>query len=162
MINLQFKYFSTLGMNILSILIFSVINLGGIILIYIDRQTWRFALHSLKWPSCRGKLTKVSVIESQSTGLGNDGTFAPRNSMTRDIKVEFSYRVNGVTYNNDRYDCDGFFVKTDFKARINMAVRVFYDPANPEFSTLRRGLTPGLLLGPICCLIGLVSVAVYI
>jgi hypothetical protein len=138
-----------------------LIGLGIFIVIF---QAGKYAIESFQsqaWPSTAGIITNSGVI-SIPRGASHGGGYSYH------AHVSYSYELNNQSYSGNTVYfgcCDG---SRDDQAAIaqhypvNSKVEVYYDPTNPEISTLDRGFhfepVIGIfLVGLMCCLVGLIS-----
>ena len=117
------------------------------------------AAASESWPSVNGSITHSSV--SHSVSSSNKFRYIP--------KVQYKYEIDGIEYSNDTIQFVS--VSWEFKDRFRAErvikpyskgkiVDVFYDPAEPENSVLKKGSVGGLpwgyIISSILLLLGLV------
>lgn len=120
-------------------------------------QINEFTKNSKNWPSVQGHITDLEIDSWTSSGKGGHKKYI--------LKGEYSYRVNGREYKNDRISSTNSddWVSNDGDAvrhrlvkleQVNPTIQVFYDPDSPsraaliweEFSLLKRFFSCVLLI----------------
>ena len=113
-------------------------------LIYHHAINWRAAIRSRDWQAAEGHVT---TAQAEPTGRFR---WTP--------KITYVYRVNGVEYTGDRvaYDYFGSYSSQEAnevveRYQVNAPAKIFYDPEQPQESTLQqihRGASGGLFILP--------------
>jgi hypothetical protein len=95
------------------------------------------------WPATLGSVTEVSLEQNHSSDAESGPTY--------EVKVRYSYTVNGVAYEGSRiafgYGADGSqeaHAEVYRKLRDAKQVSVRYDPADPSVSSLSYGVHRGI------------------
>ena len=110
------------------------------------------------WLSVQGTITS-SEVRVQPGSADRDGVTNPD---TYDATVVYRYEVNGVSYSSARvsYGGNSFYLEGSAKKIVSeyppgSSIQVFYNPQNPQVSTLQRGYNPSLndVTGFIICLL---------
>jgi len=153
----------SLLMGLLAIAFGLFCGVNAISLIYNHIKIWRSALYSKTWLS--------------TNGLVVDATLEPTGRSQWKPTITYKYQVNGVEYTSQRlaFDYFGTYLHSEAdelieRYAVESTVKVFYDPEQPQESTLaqvHRGLTGGLLLMPLflflptalCICVGLIGLA---
>jgi hypothetical protein len=153
----------SLLMGLLAIAFGVFCGVNAISLIYNHIKLWRSAIHSKTWLATDGQVVDAAL---EATGRGQ---WKPT--------ITYTYRVSGVEYKSQRLAFDYFGTYFHNEAdelmeryAVNSTVKVFYDPEQPQESTLaqiHRGLTGGMLLMPLfllmptalCICVGLIGLA---
>jgi len=114
-------------------------------LIYNHIKIWQSAINSKTWLSTNGQVVDATL---EPTGRGQ---WKPT--------ITYKYQVFGVEYKSQRLAFDYFGNYSHNEAdelieryAVNSTVKVFYDPEQPQESTLaqiHRDLTGGLLIMPL-------------
>lgn len=100
-----------------------------------------------RWPKTMGRIVRSEAALALTR---TDSKDIPRNERVADIVYEFE--VNGRKYRGKRFTLAEKVSEEEVPGILaqhpaGKVVPVYYDPANPEDSTLERGLPEGLLLG---------------
>jgi uncharacterized protein DUF3592 len=121
-------------------------GVNAVNLLYGSAKMWRAAARSKTWPSVDGEMVETTV---KHTG---------RFSWTPIIT--YKYHVHGVEYAGNRLAFDYFGSYSLREANelveryeVQTPVKVFYDPEQPQESTLQQthhDLTSGLVILPLC------------
>jgi len=118
-------------------------------LIYNHIKIWRLSINSKTWLNTDGH-----VVDATLTHVSVRAGWKPT--------ITYAYRVNGVAYKNQHLTFDYFDMYPLGEANeimeryaVNTTVKVFYDPKQPQESTLERvhrNLTGGLIIMPLLLL----------
>lgn len=118
-------------------------------LIYNHIKIWRLSINSKTWLNTDGQ-----VVDATLKHVGIRAGWKPT--------ITYAYRVDGVDYKNQRLTFDYFerYPLSDAnelmeRYAVDTTVKVFYDPEQPQESTLERahqGLTGGLIVMPLLLL----------
>ncbi|HUF38024.1 MAG TPA: DUF3592 domain-containing protein [Anaerolineales bacterium] len=114
----------------------------------------RNARASADWPTVEGRIT-ASEVEHSSDAEGGD-SYTPH--------VTYTYQVNGRSYENftikfgeTSYGSERTALEILARYPVGQAVRVHYDPTNPDRAVLEAGVSGGSY---IVLSVGLIFVAV--
>ncbi len=97
-----------------------------------------------RWPNVEGKIVNVkvrtyNVSKSRGVSSGDNKTYYPN--------ISYSYEVNGMQFNSERYKLgetfDSFKTKPEARAAakkfiVDEPITVFYDPDDPSSSVLNN------------------------
>jgi len=118
-------------------------------LVYNHIKIWRSAERSKTWHVTDGQVV--------------DATLKPTGRSQWQPTITYKYKVNGVEYKSQRlaFDYFGTYLHSEAdelmeRYAINTTVKVFYDPEQPQESTLAQvhhGLTGGLIIMPLLLLL---------
>src|SRR5258708_539981 len=118
-------------------------------LIYNHIKIWRSARSSKAWLNTNGQVV--------------DATLEPTGRSQWKPTITYTYQVNGVEYKSQRlaFDYFGTYLHSEAdelmeRYAVKTPVKVFYDPEQPQESTLAQvhhGLTGGLIIMPLLLLL---------
>ncbi|MEE2641585.1 MAG: DUF3592 domain-containing protein [Planctomycetota bacterium] len=134
--------------------------LGGLVFAIIGFMGAGEAFQSGSWPSVEGEVISKKVTRSESRDSDGD------TRVSYNPVLEYHFRVDEQIYHGHRLQIAGFSYDSSERAwsAINELITddrclVYYNPDNPEQSSLTAGFRANHLLFPaigiICCLVGL-------
>lgn len=111
----------------------------GIVLVYVGLKIRRRAIASASWPRAPGVVTSIDVHASRSSPTRPDAA----TQTTYHPKITYDYEVGGRRLTGSRLNFSGRHYYSHRKAAAQLdpfpvgeAIEVFYDPADPDMSTL--------------------------
>lgn len=127
----------------------------GLIWVYSEKSLFFQGLRSLRWHRTKGRIIDSEdrsffvpgIVGSAGTGVG----------LVRypETGYYYEYQVGMTRYVNDTY-CFGVHLdKSVAQYVIGDRVPVFFDPARPRNSVLRRGVPPGTMVSIVPVIVGL-------
>ncbi|MFO1484862.1 MAG: DUF3592 domain-containing protein [Verrucomicrobiaceae bacterium] len=122
-------------------------------MIYCDRRRFFDAWRSRQWKPVKALVTDIQDEEFELDAVDpHSGGYVARHT-TR--FYTFRYAVEGVTYESKRYSYEGDLRGSQPSLEVTGDVTIYYNPAAPQQSVVRRGFTWVMLTVPIAAVCSL-------
>lgn len=124
-------------------------------MIYCDRGRLSDAWRSRQWKPVKAAVTDLEDDQFELDAIG--GNMAERSYVAvHTVRFyTFRYVVDGVTYESKRYSYEGDLKGSQPCLEIGSDVTIYYNPASPKQSVVRRGFAMTMLVVPFLAALSL-------
>lgn len=133
--------------ELIALLVTGVVAIAGAVILFIGWTELSESIASSSWPTTEGVIETVNVERSTRKDSEGRYKYTPQ--------VNYSYQVNGVTFQSHRIGPPVFTTDSDSDARRVIApysgkrnVTVYYSPSDPSRALLEPGLAWGSVFIP--------------
>ena len=100
------------------------------------------ARQSASWPAVEGRITHSELVD-----VYRDSDDSNHRQRSYEPNIRYSYRVDGVAYQGTRFSYNWRLTENNrtrarrytWRYQVNTKVQVYYDPTDPQISTLEPG-----------------------
>jgi len=137
----------------MALIVLILLVVAGAYFLYKERELIWLGFRSYSWPATEGEVVDSSDQSFVTAGLTGSAATGVGDVRWRETAYGYTYSAGGRSYHSATYCFGGWSERITASYRLGEKVTVYYDPADPQRSVLRRGVTFGALFGLVLLII---------